>query len=129
MCLTRLDKTINNPLGTIQNGFKQFVIYDKLSIHFECCSLGGKKEVPLDTWLTAEEYEVVSGNGIAYKTGFHIYPSAKETEFLHGRRLVYYRNVTAVGMEWGKMCFIAREIYVPSDEKAEPPFPVSRQGQ
>lgn len=117
MCLDVVNETYDNPSTLIQSGWKSFT-GSKTKPQFEVKNLNGNKEVPLDTWLTAEEKREHG-----YITGFHIYTDETETAVkkLTIRR-VYYRNATYLGLQNKGTVIIAKEMYVPSDPDAWPPL-------
>jgi len=99
----------------VQSGWKDFGTGSALK--FQAFQLNGKKDVPLDKWLTAEGTTVSGSN---YPAGFHIY--VNETEFKGSKyRRVYFRNAHTHGTQDGKTILVAREMFVPSNPDDWPP--------
>jgi hypothetical protein len=119
MCLTKITATHDDPSDLIVDGWKEFsgTAAQPAFFHY---TLGGKRDVPLDQWLTAEHRGagIKASDGKAYQPGFHVY--ADERRALNLRR-VYLRRVTCTGDQDGKKCMVAQEMYVPSSPNAWPP--------
>ena len=119
MCLDSVTRTLESAT-LIESGWKNFSGSKGLP-QFSVFTFQGKKNVPLDEWITAEETKVVSHS--PYTSGFHIYADETEKSFkdLGTMRRVYFRKAHTRGMQSGVTVIIVREMFVPSDPDAWPP--------
>lgn len=95
---------------------------------FAAFSLGGKKGVPLDEWISADSESifgkakgVVATDGKTYVPGFHIYEDEDEARKLGASRRVYSRRMHTRGIQDKATVIIAQEMYVPSNPNGWPP--------
>lgn len=122
MCLDSIKEEYETPSPLVQGGWKEFSGTDAKPI-----SQQTSKPIPLDQWIKANEVTISMSGGGSYTSGFHVYSDDTQISKNKGNyvkyRRVYYRNVTYLGTQDGKEVVIAREIYVPSNQKAWPPHP------
>ena len=111
MCLDSVTKSLEQST-LIESGYKEFSEAAG-GPEFQAMTLNGKRKVPLDQWITAEETPTPG----KYVSGFHIYIREKEHIKTKLRR-VYFRNAHTKGQQREKTIVIAKEMYVPSDPNA-----------
>ena len=117
MCLDTVNERIGTPTTLIQSGWKTFAKGTFGKLKFENCNFRGKRDVPMDEWITAEPVPPTTNE---YGAGFHVYENEDDKRTNDWRR-VYYRQVVARGRQTGRDVAVALEIFVPSEENAWPP--------
>lgn len=119
MCLQTVQKHIDKPTTLIEGGWKYFNGPDNnLFPHNKWNKVN---KCPLDRWITAEGGDIDSGR---YKAGFHVFTDEAKVRKIPGAadvRRVYFRRVTAQGVDSGIETVVAQEMYVPSQKDAWPP--------
>src|SRR5206468_7330421 len=110
------------PSALIIDGRKEFN-GSRSKPHFTNYDLRGKREVPLDEWISAETAQQIrASDGVNYESGFHVYEGDTRELNKSPYRRVFVRFVTARG-DGGRdrKVVIAREMFVPIDENGWPP--------
>lgn len=123
MCLSRVTQTLDGTITMIEGGWKYFEGAKR--DEFPHCRWNDSKTVPVDQWITA------SGSNIGtYKAGFHILTDETQARKTVGIKLrrVYFRRVTAIGMDQQMDTIVAQEMYVPSNEDDWPPREARKKG-
>lgn len=117
MCLSSVSKKVDGTSMLIEGGWKHFK--GPNIDEFPYSHWGKEMNCPLDKWITAIDDKSASPQ---YEIGFHIFTDEqKAKKDLSKIRRVYFRRVTAIGIDQGIETIVAQEMYVPSREDAWPP--------
>jgi hypothetical protein len=122
MCLSKINLAYDKPSDLIVDAWKEFGgTSAKPESYNVTLAIDGKRTVPLDQWIKASDklapWGITASDGKTYKPGFHAYSVEKKRLF----RRVYLRKITCVGSQDNEECYVAQEMYVPSDPDGWPP--------
>jgi hypothetical protein len=123
MCLDTISQKFDEEITFIESGWKYF---NGAHIStFPHNALKGKLHCPLDQWLVAEGKDIAATQSAykTYKAGFHIFTDEQKARKQFGSRIreVFFRHPTTIGVDQGIETVVAREMYVPSEQKGWPP--------
>lgn len=119
MCLNSVTNSNANS-KIIHSGYKEFYGTDKKP-EFATYPMKAGKQVPLDKWIRAEGIKEIANDGKEYPALFHIYEETDPKSF-RKRTRVFFRGLKVVGLQGSEKCYIAEEMYVPSDPNGWPPI-------